>query len=136
MQIKLRSNKYQLIRYVSYSQEKKRPVTSVIGSIDQYASSIPDELAAKLEPDELLQLQKFMGDLKAEREASSAIYRVNTLADMLQKCQSDLEAGIKVPDADAVFEAMRALGRLMVKKGYKRPKVSKPASKDGSQLAS
>jgi hypothetical protein len=57
MQIKLRSNKYQLIRYVSYSQEKKRPVTSVIGSIDQYASSIPDELAAKLEPDELLQLQ-------------------------------------------------------------------------------
>ena len=135
MQIKLRSNKYQLLRYAGYSQEKKRPMTKVIGSIDSYASVIPDDLAGKLEPEELAQLQDFLKDLIEKREAITAKYRVKGLADMLQKCQADLEAGVEVPDADAVFEAMRSLGKLMVKKGYKRPKLAKSVTKDDRQLS-
>ena len=135
MQIKLRTNKYQLLRYAGYSQEKKRPMTSVIGSFDKYARSIPADLAAKLNEEELEQLQKFLGKLKEEEAKSSAVYRIKSLADILQKCHDDLEAGIEVPDADKVFEAMRSLGRLMVKKGYKRPKISKPTPKDDRQLA-
>lgn len=135
MQIKQRSNKYQLIRYAGYSQEKKRPMTSVIGSIAIYATSIPDELAAKLEPDELVQLQDFLKDLADKRAASTATYHVKSLADILAECQAALEAGVAVPDADKVFEAMRSLGRAMVKKGYKRPKAAPKIQKDPRQLA-
>lgn len=135
MQIKQRSNKYQLIRYAGYSQDKKRPMTSVIGSIGISATSIPVALAEKLQPDELVQLQDFIKDLADKRAAASANYHVKTLADILAECQAALESGVPVPDADKVFEAMRSLGRTMVKKGYKRPKIAAKVKKDDRQMS-
>lgn len=134
MQIKQRSKKYQLIRYAGYSQDKKRPMTTVIGSIDIYATSILPALAEKLQPDELVQLQDFLKDLAEKRAAATANYHVKSLADILSECQAALESGTAVPDADKVFEAMRSLGRVMVKKGYKRPKVAPKVQKDPRQL--
>lgn len=134
MQIKQRSNKFQLIRYAGYSQEKKRPMTSVVGSIDIYATSIPSELAEKLQTDELVQLQDFLKDIADKKAALLSEYRVKSLADILADCQSALEAGTPVSDADQVFEAMRSLGRAMIKRGYKRPKIIKKVQKDARQL--
>lgn len=122
MQIKLRGKKFQLIRYSGYSAEKKRAAVEVIGSIDQNATSIPAELAAKLTSAEVEQLTVItQGNADSQAQLVADTY-LQQLPGILSQAQSALNRGQVPRDVAAIFEAMKNFKRAMKDKGFEPAK--------------
>lgn len=134
MQIKQRANKFQLLRYKGFHKEKKRPETEVIGSIATHATSIPADLAAKLKPDEVEQLEKFLKDREHNRTIMLSDMNLRDLPRLLADAQAALERGTPLSDADQVYEAMKSLRKAMRKSGYTPKKIEPKSEKDARQM--
>lgn len=127
MQIKERGDKFQLLRYAGYSKDKKRATVEVAGNISKYAREIPDDLAAKLEPDEIEQLTEFLKKRAEAADHGMVRLRLDQLASYLGEAQSALDLGMEVKDAEAIYKAIKSFQKAMKKAGYS------PARGEGKQ---
>lgn len=141
------SNKIQVIAYVGYDKDKKRSVTTMLGSLDAYTLEPSEGLIDSLTDEQKKELQAYIDKVRQEEQKEVRRRSVEWCASSISRASDSLAAlseadqlplGVNQAWADGVYGAIDQLQKQLRKLGYTRPKRQpakpKPDEDQGSLL--
>lgn len=122
MQIREQGKKLQFIRS-TYQPELKRSTSQLVATCSKYASALPADEAAKLQPEELEQVKAYFEKKAADQAAWSVKYAVDGLPATLAQVVQYLGDGgeLKPEKAGEIWAGLAVLQKALKKAGHPRP---------------
>ncbi|MBZ0106198.1 MAG: hypothetical protein K8H84_11265 [Sulfuricella denitrificans] len=130
MQIRIQSNKVQLIRS-SYDSTLKRSTGRVIVSFSKWSDGrLSDEQRALLSDDEKSTLDKWLSAQRIKREQTSMELAIRLADWQLSELVNAIQAGsVSADQANAIWSGMAKIHKKLRAVGHRRPKSKSVADR-------
>lgn len=138
MQIRQRGKRTEFLR-AKYDPETKTSPAKLIGSQESFLHYLEPDLAEKMEPHELEEVEAYFAKKKEQHNAVMRRMAVKDAPSSIKEAADALASGQELKDADqavAIYEAMDQLAKQLKRAGYPKSVVMpKKGKKSGSKPA-
>lgn len=114
--------KVQCLRAV-YDPKRKRSVNKMIATQNKHLAEVSADVAERLEPNEVEELQRYLDDRRAARDKAMQEYQAKGIGLRLSDAVKAIEVGhgeaMSPDEVQAAYDGMKALRKALREAGFK-----------------